>query len=266
MDSAIASRVPGIRRLPEAPSGVPVLEAAPRGPVARFEALLGRRHPVAVFVACAVVGLLLLTAGSIACAYLLTDVVGHAPVVGAANRHFGPWLARHRTANRTEASLIGSIIAGGVVLPIVAGVFAAVCTLLRHWRLAAFAVFALLVESAAYRGTTLVFHEHRPRVHRLENLPVDASYPSGHTAASIAVYGGLVLLLTSRIKTPAVRIASWTIAVAVPVFVGMSRMYRGMHHPLDVVGGALLGIAALVVVVCSCRAAGEAERRRRLVR
>jgi undecaprenyl-diphosphatase len=234
--------------------------------VARFEALLGRRHPATVFVVCAVMGLLLVTACSIACGYLLTDVVGHAPVVGAANRHFDVWLARHRTESRTEASLIGSIIAGGVVLPIVAGVFAAVCALLRRWRLAAFAVFALLVESAAYRGTTLVFHEHRPRVHRLENLPVDASYPSGHTAASIAVYGGLVLLLTSRIKTPAVRVASWIVALAFPVFVGVSRMYRGMHHPLDVVGGALLGIAALAVVVFACRAAGEAERRRRLVR
>jgi undecaprenyl-diphosphatase len=232
--------------------------------VARIEDLVGRRHPVSVFAVSVVAGLLLLTACSIACAYLLTDVVGHAPVVGAANRHFDVWLARHRTANRTEASLVGSIIAGGVVLPIVAGVFAAVCAVRRHWRLAAFAIFTLFVESAAYRGTTLVFHEHRPRVHRLESLPVEASYPSGHTAASIAVYGGFVLLLASRIKTRAVRVASWIVAVAVPVFVGMSRMYRGMHHPLDVVGGALLGIAAIAVVVFACRAAGEADRRRRL--
>jgi undecaprenyl-diphosphatase len=238
----------------------------PRGRVSRLETHLGRRHPVTVFVACSAVGLLLLTACSTALGYLLVDVVGHVPVIGAANGHFEAWLARHRTANRTEASLIGSIIAGGVVLPIVAGVFAAVCALLRHWRLAAFAVSALLVESAAYRGTTLVFHEHRPRVHRLENLPVDASYPSGHTAASIAVYGGLVLLLTSRIRMPAIRVAAWIIAVAVPVFVGMSRMYRGMHHPLDVVGGALLGISALAVIVVASRAAGEADRRRKLAR
>ena len=59
---------------------------------------------------------------------------------------------------------------------------------LRHWRLAGFLLFALAVESASYRATTLVIHRHRPAVHRLEQLPVNASYPSGHTAASIAVY------------------------------------------------------------------------------
>ena len=127
-------------------------------------------------------------------------------------------------------------------------------------------MFSLLVESAAYRGTTLVFHEHRPRVHRLENLPVNASYPSGHTAASIAVYGGLVLLLTSRIKNTAFRILAWSVAVAIPIYVGMARMYRGMHHPLDVIGGALVGIGALCVIVFACRAAGAADARRQVSR
>ena len=63
----------------------------------------------------------------------------------------------------TEASLIGSIMAGGVVLPIVAGVLALAAAALRQWRVAAFFVFALAVESAAYRTTTLVVHRHRPR-------------------------------------------------------------------------------------------------------
>ena len=85
---------------------------------------------------------------------------------------------------------------------------------MRKWRIAAFAVFALAVESAAYRATTLVVHSHRPNVPRLEGLPVNASYPSGHTAASIAVYGGLVLLLTSRFTNRAFRVSAWTFVLA----------------------------------------------------
>ena len=245
---------------------MPVLEPAPDGAADRFAAALGWRHPALVFLAAALGGLLLITVCSIAAAYLLTDVIGHAPVIGSANRHFDTWLSHHRTPNRTEASLIGSIAAGGVVLPIVSGLVALVCVCLRKWRIAAFAVFALAIESSAYRATTLVFHEHRPRVPRLEKLPVDASYPSGHTAASIAVYGGLVLLLTSRIRSRAVRAVAWSIAVAIPIYVALSRMYRGMHYPLDVTGGALVGIAALCVVVFAARAAGAADRHRRVVR
>jgi undecaprenyl-diphosphatase len=204
-------------------------------------------------------GLVLLTACSLAAGYLLVDVLARAPGIGSANRHVEAWLARQRTPGRTEASLIGSIAAGGVVLPIIAGVVATASAIARKWRIAAYALFSLLVEVAAYRATTLLFHEHRPRVHRLENLSVEASYPSGHTAASIAVYGGLVLLLTSMFRAPAVRAIAWLVGVGAPIYVALSRMYRGMHYPLDATGGALLGVGALCVVVFACRAAAAAE-------
>ena len=46
-------------------------------------------------------------------------------------------------------------------------------------------------------------------------------------------------------------------------FVALSRMYRGMHHPLDVAGGVLVGIGAVLVVLFACRAAGAAADARR---
>jgi undecaprenyl-diphosphatase len=129
--------------------------------------------------------------------------------------------------------------------------------------LAGFLVFALAVESGSYRATTLVIHRHRPEVHRLESLPVDASYPSGHTAASIAVYWGIALLLTSRISNVTARICIWTVAALIPVYVAFSRMYRGMHHPLDIGGGVLIGIAALSAMVLVSRAAHDVSPRHR---
>lgn len=238
-----------------------MLEPAPDGASARFAAALGRHRPAPVFVAALLCGFALLAALSIGAGLLLTDVLAHAPGLGSANRHVETWLASHRTPGRTEASLIGSIMAGGVVLPIVVGIIGLLAVALRRWRIAAFFVFGLAVEAGAYRATTLVVHEHRPRVARLEHLPVNAAFPSGHTAASIAVYGGLVLLLTSRISSAAMRAVAWAFAIAVPVFVALSRMYRGMHYPLDVTGGALLGIGALTVIVFACRAAGAADWR-----
>jgi membrane-associated phospholipid phosphatase len=242
---------------------IPVLEPARGGLAERFATAVGRnRHPIIVFFAAMFGGLALLAVLSIAAGFLLTHVLAHASGVGTANRHFERWLAAHRTPARTEASLIGSIVAGGVVLPIVVATIGVVCAALRKWRIAAFAVFGLIVESASYRATTLVVHEHRPRVVRLEDLQVNASYPSGHTAASIAVYGGLVLLVTSRITSPAFQAFAWTVAVAIPIFVGLARMYRGMHYPLDVAGGVLVGIAALAVIVFACRSAGAAAESR----
>jgi undecaprenyl-diphosphatase len=150
------------------------------------------------------------------------------------------------------------MVGGAPLLPILVGLIAIAAAIRRHWRIAAFAVFVLALESATYRITTLAVPRDRPHVPRLENLPADASYPSGHTAASIAVYAGLVLLLTSRIKRGSARLALWALALALPLFVAMSRMYRGMHHPLDIGGGIVIGIGAIVVLVFACRAAGAA--------
>jgi len=235
----------------------PVLQ--PRnGSVERAAVRVGDGHPVLVFLGAMLTGLALIATASIALGFLVTRVLLHVGGIAAADEHFVRWLAAHRTPFRTDLSLIGSMGSGGVVLPIVVGATALAFAVMRHWRMAAFVVFVLAVESASYRITTLVVHRHRPQVHRLESLPVNASYPSGHTAASIAVYCGLALLLTSMIKNRVLRVAAWSAAVLIPVVEALSRMYRGMHHPLDVAGGVVIGIASLCVLVLACRAAGAA--------
>ena len=245
------------------PWTVSVLQARQGGPAERLANSLGGLHPVVVFALAMLAGLVAIAVLSIGLGFLVTRVIEPAWGIGAADERVIVWLAAHRTSSRTDASLLGSIVAGGVVLPIVVGSIALVCAVLRKWRLAAFVVFALVVESATYRATTLVVHSHRPRVARLEHLPVNASYPSGHTAASIAVYGGLVLLLTSRFASGVFRTFAWTAALAMVTFVAAARMYRGMHHPLDVAGGVLVGIAAVIVLVFASRTAGAAAETRK---
>jgi membrane-associated phospholipid phosphatase len=241
----------------------PVLDATRSSRARLLADGFGELHPAIVFFVVMLAGLVVIAGLSIGFGFFVTRVVEHVWGIGAADERVNGWLAAHRTASRTDASLVGSIIAGGVVLPIVAGVIALIAAVFRRWRLAVFAVFGLAVESATYRATTLVVHSHRPTVPRLEHLPVNASYPSGHTAAAIAVYGGLALLLTSRFTNGPFRVFAWTVVLAVVTFVATARMYRGMHHPLDVAGGIFVGIAALTVVVFACQtAAASAEARR----
>jgi undecaprenyl-diphosphatase len=148
------------------------------------------------------------------------------------------------------------------VIPVLVGVLLLVFLISRHWRLAAFTLFVICLESGTYRGTSLVVHRNRPNVDRLEGLPVNASYPSGHTAASIALLGGLLIVLASRVKNNALRIALWALVVAIPIFVAWSRMLRGMHHITDVAAGLLMGIAALAITIFAARAAGAAAAQR----
>ncbi len=238
----------------------PVLDKEPGQLGRRLAVLPGDGHPVWTYVLGIVIAFVTIASLSIVAGLVVTRVLLHVHGVAGDDESLVRFLARHRSGGLTDASLIGSIMAGGVVLPIIVAVAAGIALVAKHWRLAGFLLFALAVESASYRTTTLVIDRHRPEVHRLEKLPVDASYPSGHTAASIAVYCGLALLLTSRIKNRAAQVAIWVVAILIPVYVAFSRMYRGMHHPIDVAGGALIGIAAVSTLVLVTRASGSAAK------
>jgi membrane-associated phospholipid phosphatase len=269
MDAARRARLQGLRddqrvaaRHPESQSDVPVLEPEDGGFAQRFAETLRGRHPVTVFLLAAVIGYVLLVAASVAFGLLLTKVLLHSGGVASADGRFVAWLVAHRSSSLTEASLIGSIIAGGVVIPTLVGIVAAALACIRRWRVAAFLVTAIAVEAATYRLTTILIHRDRPHVVRLEHLPVNASYPSGHTAAAIAVYCGLALVITSRWSTTWLRVTCWSLALVVPLFVALARMYRGMHHPLDSIAGVLIGVAALLVALFAARAAGFAARTR----
>jgi membrane-associated phospholipid phosphatase len=69
-----------------------------------------------------------------------------------------------------------------------------------------------------------------------------------------------VLLLTSRYTNRVFRAYAWTFALAMVSFVALARMYRGMHHPLDIAGGVVVGIAAMTAIAFACRTADAASR------
>ena len=125
-----------------------------------------------------------------------------------ADADLSEWLADNRSPGQEDASWVGSTLAGGHVIPAVIGLCLAFFLITKRWLLAAFVLFAVALESATYRATSMIIDRDRPDVERLEQLPVHDSYPSGHTAASIALYGGLLLLLASRIQSTAFRIVA----------------------------------------------------------
>lgn len=252
------------RERPHPRHAVPIFEAEPGGPAERFAKALDSRHPALVFILALLAGFLVLAVLSILLALLVVHVLVPASGLGleGTDESVNDTLAQHRSGTLTTFAEIGSEVGGAPVLPILVGLIAIVCAFLRRWLIAAFAVFVLAVESATYRVTSLAVPRDRPSVPRLEDLPVDASYPSGHTAASVAVYSGLVLLLTTRFTSSLKKALAWTVAILLTTFVALSRMYEGMHHPLDVAGGVLIGIGAILVLLFACRAAGAAAERR----
>jgi membrane protein DedA with SNARE-associated domain/membrane-associated phospholipid phosphatase len=93
---------------------------------------------------------------------------------------------------------------------------------------------------------------------RPEDMLVDAnlsSYPSGHTAYSVALVACATMLVRAGMGWAA-RFAAVTVAIAAVVVVGLSRVYLRVHHLTDVLGGAALGVAIWALVGAFALVAG----------
>jgi membrane-associated phospholipid phosphatase len=79
-------------------------------------------------------------------------------------------------------------------------------------------------------------------------VDVDLSaYPSGHTAYAVALVACATVLVRAG-SGWATRFAAVTVAVALVVVVGASRVYLRVHYLTDVIGGAALGVAVWALV------------------
>ncbi|HWA83360.1 MAG TPA: phosphatase PAP2 family protein, partial [Fimbriimonadaceae bacterium] len=82
------------------------------------------------------------------------------------------------------------------------------------------------------------------------------SFPSGHTTTAFAI--AFLLFLMTRKKE-----CAWVgqVALGWAVLVGVSRVYRGVHWPTDVIGGAFAGLfsACLIYLLAGLKKEPTAE-------
>lgn len=87
---------------------------------------------------------------------------------------------------------------------------------------------------------------------RIIEAQSDKSFPSGHTANSMAV--GVILwkisqscekLGNKKIYFP--KFAGWFVLI-LSILIGLSRLYVGVHYPTDILGGAVIAMVVSVIV------------------
>jgi membrane-associated phospholipid phosphatase len=224
--------------------------------------------PSALFLlGCAVALLVVLTGVG----WLLSKVV-HDDGIGRADSSLSRWLAGQRSGGLNDVTAVTSEIGGTLTITILAVVVVAVAAFVwRRWREPMLVAVAVVGEVAIFLAVTALVDRQRPPVRQLDEAPPTSSFPSGHTAATIVLYGALAVLASERARSALVRGLFFTLAVVLPLLVASSRLYRGMHYLSDVLGGFLLGGLWLLAAVRGVRLGvlhrqfrhGRAEQARR---
>ncbi|HEY4315417.1 MAG TPA: phosphatase PAP2 family protein [Actinomycetes bacterium] len=178
---------------------------------------------------------------------LLTKMFEHDSWLTAEN-HVNTDLAHHRSATGNDISYVGSGLGNtAAIIGALAVVAIVLVIVMRKWRPSIFLVVAVAGQALVFFLVQLAVKRPRPHVHRLDSGIPTSSYPSGHTGAATALFVGSALLIAWYVRRRWIRTVSIVVLVAVPLLVAVSRLYRGAHHPTDVLAAYLNGSITLLI-------------------
>jgi membrane-associated phospholipid phosphatase len=156
------------------------------------------------------------------------------------------WFAGQRSSARTQVADLLSLLGETMTVIALAAVVALGVGIWRHSiRPVVFVAVTTGGASAIYILAANAVPRARPPVKVLDpGLDPTQSFPSGHVAAAIALYGLIVVLAW----TYASKARWWVTPVLIsPLLVAVARLYEGAHHLTDVLTSALFASIWLTV-------------------
>ncbi|BBJ27661.1 phosphatase PAP2 family protein [Athalassotoga saccharophila] len=123
-----------------------------------------------------------------------------------------------------------------------------ILSLLKKWREPLMLFISLTLAGILIEGLKYIYAIPRPNLSQL--VPETSySFPSGHSVGAFALYG-MIAYFVLKSKLP--KALSWTISIVISLFILSilyDRLYVGVHWLLDVIGGASIGIACMIIAI-----------------
>jgi len=134
-------------------------------------------------------------------------------------------------------------LGGGVVLTFLTFAIAGYFWLVKNYRSLLLVLIAALGGGAIDVLLKETFMRPRPDILIRLTEATSYSFPSGHSMMSAVVYLSLAAILARNLTQMKLRIFVISLALFLTFFIGVSRIYLGVHYPTDVLGGWSAGLA-----------------------
>lgn len=119
---------------------------------------------------------------------------------------------------------------------------------LQQYRL----LVAAFVAAATFGANSVLkelFHRPRPDTEYARGMILETySFPSGHAASSVVVFGLLAYIAYHLLPQPFGGIVAGLLILLI-LLIGISRIYLGAHYPSDVLAGWLVGSIGLAIII-----------------
>lgn len=102
-----------------------------------------------------------------------------------------------------------------------------------------------------------VLHRARPPQVFPGTMPGSYSFPSGHTLFASAFYVTVALMVSAGAATPLTKGLVWMSSVTLVVLIGASRIFLGVHYPLDVLGGFAAAMFCISLICVTQRPSAQ---------
>lgn len=150
-------------------------------------------------------------------------------------------LSPNMTAIMTFISFLGSAIA--LITLSIGFIF-----LIKNKKYPKFIILNLALVFVINRILKLIIA--RPRPERLQLVfEKGYSFPSGHSMVAFGFYGFLIYLIYKNIENKKIKYPLVAFLALLILFIGISRIYLGVHYVTDVIGGFIFAFLYLIVFV-----------------
>jgi undecaprenyl-diphosphatase len=145
----------------------------------------------------------------------------------------------------TSLTHLGSTLSTTLIV-IFAALFFQFKNLVSERRVLLVAAIGCLVSISIFKN---IFERARPNSEFWLTHVAGFSFPSGHSAGSFAIFGTLFYLFGRSCEKFYQRVILWFLGLLFIFSIGISRIYLGVHYPIDVLGGFLLGFTLLFLAI-----------------
>jgi len=106
----------------------------------------------------------------------------------------------------------------------------------------------LIISTIVNNILKIIFRRSRPEVLALV-VEDSYSFPSGHTMASVSMYGILMYIILKSNINKKIKIILSVVLGIIPILVAISRVYLGAHFVTDVFGAFLVSIILILIEI-----------------